>query len=120
MAECKAQRGIMIVLNGITTVAVRELTKLMNSNPNITLEYFKEDELLVNITKHELVPAHKLLTEEDKQQLLDRYKLKESQLPRIKLVDPISKYYGLTKGQVVKITRISETAGKYVTYRVVV
>jgi len=111
--------GILVTPKPITGMALRLLRGSTNfeEGPRGGVETFEEQHLLVNITKHELVPKHVLLSKEEKSQLLERYRLKETQLPRIQVTDPVAKYLGLRRGQVVKIIRRSETAGRYASYR---
>ena len=107
-------KGIIVYQKSMTPSATKVIQEMA---PKYQLESFQENEIIINITKHVLVPAHQVLSEEAKQTLLKRYRLKDTQLPRILSSDPIARYYGLKRGQVVKIVRPSETAGKYVTYR---
>lgn len=107
--------AIMVLRVDITPFAKSALSEMSDS---FRIEHFKEAELLVDITKHQLVPIHQVLTQTEKSELLKRYRLKETQLPRIQPNDPVARYYGMRRGQVVKIIRPSETAGRYVTYRV--
>lgn len=116
MINEKVMRAIIVVRENLTPHSKSTLKEMIQQGYRI--EYFKDAELLVDITEHKLVPEHVLLTPEGKKQLLMRYRLKPSQLPRILLHDPVARYLGLSQGQVVKIIRPSETAGRYVTYRI--
>ena len=116
MQSSNVRRAIIIVKNNLTPFA-RQLIKEVALR-GFRMEYFREMELLVDITEHKLVPEHVILSQQQKQELLDRYRLKPSQLPRIQVTDPVARYLGLKPHQVVKIVRPSETAGRYITYRI--
>jgi DNA-directed RNA polymerase I, II, and III subunit RPABC1 len=116
MKDENVTKAILVVQEGITPFARQALNEMA---PRYKIEHFKETELLVDITEHTLVPVHRVLTRDEKAALLKRYRIKDSQLPRMQVHDPIARYYGMTRGQVVKIIRPSETAGRYVTYRAV-
>ncbi len=119
MDKESATHGIIIEDGGLTPHGKATIMAINTDGSNVHIQTFKEAELLVNITDHVLVPKHVLLTPPQVEELLKRYNLKRQQLPRIQLNDPISRYYGLVRGDVVKIIRLSETAGRYVTYRYV-
>ena len=115
--ESNVYHCIIIVKGVLTPQALKakdEFTSVMQ------FEIFHEQELYVDITEHELVPPHSIMTDEQKKELLKRYRIKETQLPKIRRDDAVARYMGLRAGQVVKIVRASETAGRYVTYRVCV
>jgi DNA-directed RNA polymerase I, II, and III subunit RPABC1 len=113
--EQNYKTGIMVTHVPLSPAARKALTGVEHL---AKVECFLEEDLLVNITHHELVPKHVLLSREEKIALLKRYRLKETQLPRILQKDPVSRYLGLKRGQVVKIIRVSETAGRYASYRI--
>ncbi|RMJ14563.1 hypothetical protein BHE90_004538 [Fusarium euwallaceae] len=109
--------GIMVTHVPLSPAARKSLASVESL---AKIECFLEDDLLVNITHHELVPKHVLLSRDEKIALLKRYRLKETQLPRILQRDPVARYLGLKRGHVVKIIRTSETAGRYASYRLCV
>ena len=107
--------GIMVYEKSMSSAATKIIAAVATK---LQIDTFQEADLVVNITHHELVPRHIIMTKEEKQELLERYKLKETQLPRIQMADPVARYYGLRRGQVVKIIRRSETSGRYASYRI--
>ncbi|CCG83524.1 DNA-directed RNA polymerase I [Taphrina deformans PYCC 5710] len=107
--------GILIYEKNMTPSANKIVQGVQNQ---FQIDTFQESDLVVNITHHELVPRHIIMTPTEKKELLAKYKLKETQLPRIQMADPVARYYGLRRGQVVKIIRRSETSGRYSSYRI--
>jgi DNA-directed RNA polymerase subunit H (RpoH/RPB5) len=74
----------------------------------------------IDIEKHELVPKHIILNEQEKEEVLKSYGISLRQLPRILVSDPVIKLLNGKLGDVVKIIRKSPTAGETVYYRVVI
>ena len=86
----------------------------------VRVEMFAQLELAFNIMEHELVPKMRVITDVEKRDLLARYKMRITQMPRLLAKDPCAKYLNLPRGAVVCITRQPTDADAYATYRVVV
>lgn len=110
MQEENIHRAIVVVQGGMTPSAKQSLVDMA---PKYILEQFLESELLINITEHELVPEHVVMTPEEKQELLQRYKLKENMLMRIQAGDPVARYFGLKRGQVSRKFQWERTQFKF-------
>ena len=72
------------------------------------------------MVEHKLVPKHELMSPEETQEVLDKYKVTRDQIPKIKLDDPGIKDLQVGVGDVIKITRENDYIGKSMYYRVVV
>ena len=71
------------------------------------------------VGNHVLVPKHEVCSEEEKKRIFERYAVQAFQLPRITANDPAIRHLGVKIGDLVKITRVSETAGEATFYRIV-
>lgn len=109
---------ILVYSHNITSHAKQHLDSMVHDG--YLIEIFKDKELYFNITKHELVPKHELLTNDEKTNLLKTLNVKSNNLPFIKQSDPVAKYMGLKKGDVVKIYRKSEISESSIYYRICV
>jgi len=66
------------------------------------------------------VPKHTKLTDKEKKELLDHYKITLQDLPRISMKDPAIEGMEVTTTDIIKIERPSATAKETVFYRRVV
>ncbi len=72
------------------------------------------------VTDHFLVPKHEILTLEEKQRVLGEYSATEEQFPFLFNSDPVVKEIHAKPGDMIKISRVSDTAGETTYYRFVV
>ena len=93
------------------------LDSFYNVNNNF-IQLFCIENLLVNITKHVLVPSLTILSDEEKINTLKKFNLDNyEKFPIILKSDPQAKFCGVKNGDLVEITRPSETSGIYKSYR---
>jgi len=78
-----------------------------------------------NVLQHKLVPEHRLLADDEAERVLKALRITKDQLPKIKKADPViqvlERVHGpIVEGRIIKVTRISETAGVSEAYRLVI
>ncbi len=73
----------------------------------------------INIQDHMLVPNHEIMSEDEISEEFSNVDYDYKDLPKIRPDDPVVKAIGAEPGNVLRITRESQTAGVFVTYRIV-
>ncbi|MCX8166666.1 MAG: DNA-directed RNA polymerase subunit H [Candidatus Micrarchaeota archaeon] len=73
----------------------------------------------IDISVNFLVPYQRVMTDNEVEELLDKYKIEKSSLPYIYIGDPSISKLNAKEGDVIEITR-KDYVGEYKYYRVVV
>ena len=113
MKDKELERAIVIT-EGRYTHAVKQGAK--KRKVELLLKSFP----VFDIFEHALVPRHEILTPEERESLLAKYKVQPYQMPQITSTDPAVKAIGAKPGDVLRIIRKSSTAGEHLAYRYVV
>lgn len=83
-------------------------------------EYYSYNSFLIEFPKHVSIPKHEIANDDEINDFCNKYKKQKNTLPKICESDPGCIWIGARFGDVVKITRPSETSGYAIAYRVVI
>ncbi len=97
---------------------INELKHIWDTDKHfVVIESLKR--LQFNILEHILVPSHKVLTNKEVKEVMQRYNLTSTtELPDISRFDPVARVIGLKPGSIVEIIRTSKTAIEAPYYRI--
>jgi len=76
--------------------------------------------MAIDVRDHEAIPKHEKLDEDEVEEVLEKFDVEKSGLPKIERTDAALKQMDVEEGDVIKIERESRTAGKTDYYRHVV
>lgn len=96
------------------------LQKVMDKciSRGIFIQLFWIKNLMYNPMEHRFVPKHEIISNDEYMEVIKKFNIQNNGIPIIYMNDPIAQYLGMRIGQVCKITRTSDTCGKYITYRI--
>ena len=114
----KAQSALIVSECGSTAKVNRELD--LESQVQAKIQVFDLSSLIYNITKHAAVPRHRGVTKNEIDHMCKERKIKLDQFPAYSIDDPVVRYYGFTKGDVVEIQRnLGGSQPPYIIWRVI-
>lgn len=104
MAQHSTKHSIVIYFGKKTSYAPPAIREFSNAQ-NIQIEIFEYKELMFDVTEHVLVPRHIICSPETKAAIIKDYAVTKDQLPKIRLDNPVCKFIGAKRGNLIKIVR---------------
>ena len=110
---------LFIILKSDINETITNVLKNIWEKDGIFIVIINIHRLQFNILEHSLVPPHRILSEEELEEVKIKYNINNlSQLPEISRFDPVAQVIGIRPGQVCEIIRSSKTAVNTKYYRV--
>jgi DNA-directed RNA polymerase subunit H (RpoH/RPB5) len=107
--------GVIIVAG---SPASENVLRLVKSHAKNRLIFFHAWQLQFDITTHRMAMPHRILSEEEKTAIFNTFKIAgPDPLPAIDSQDTMVKWIGAIPGDVIEVTRHSDTAGRSLYYR---
>lgn len=115
-ANNKYKAGLIVVL---MVPPSDSINKIIRSLSHERVQVFHIRELQFNITTSKFWMPHRILNEEERKAMFEKYKVSkpEEQLPWISSQDKAARWIGAIPGDVIEITRHSDVAGTNLYYR---
>lgn len=107
--------------NGIIIVSMQRpsenLLKAVKAFTKDRIQFFHLRQLQFDLTTHRYAMPHRIMSEEERKVMFEKYSIKgdadaREVLPQIDSQDPMAKWIGAIPGDIVEVTRHSDVAGQ--------
>lgn len=106
--------------NEFSTHLHNQVAEFKKANPAALIETYTYEMFIVEKPKHINVPLHEIASDSEIDKFCADYFCQRENLPKIVTSEPQVVWLGARPGMVIKIHRVSETAGMAVIYRYVI
>lgn len=123
----KILRGMKVPLDGFEIMFISEfaltvhIKKQLNAfraaNPKFYVEDYDYEKFMIEVPRHVLVPKHEIMPEDEVLAYCNANYTSREKFQKILSSDTMAVWIGAKPGMVVRITRVSETAGYFTSYR---
>ena len=117
-ADAKTQLEVMIISeNGLTIHIKKYLVILRKESAPLLINEYNYEIFTIEIPKYNGTSLHEIMSNEEVEEFCSLHHTDPNRFPEIYQHDPYAVWIGLRPGMVVRVHRISDTAGKSIAYR---
>ena len=110
---------LIIIIKEEPNDTIEKIIKDIWIKDNIYLSVINIKRLQFNILKHNLVPKHIILNENEKLEFKNKYNIQnDNEIPDISYLSPVCQVIGARPGDIIKIIRPSKTSINSIFYRI--